>query len=696
MNNERQDGFPSASNSNQQPSSSNANNQQPPIMGPPSASLTAALFAERAPRRSALQTREGTGYIPRTRQREGYDDVLASQNAFQNIGKRSGQIIVNTDSVDPNAFFEANNNQNFNQQLHRDDQSSVLSLSNITMNDSDDTMSMLSSKTAVTFRSSGDEQSPDEALKIDKTSMEYVTSSSEDDTSVKIPTVTIKQPKKPDSPKISLPPVSPVLDTFREEEQPAEAADIIAPPTPTPTFDIEQGGLDDDHAFDNLFEEQEEQTFQPEPKKRKISEPRKTKKYIYEKSSSSEEEQDDDESDDRENRRSLKSRQQKQALKSFPASLPQSEPESESEYESDKSSQPKATLEDSGIGPTQLEKSNVDLGRDFYRDEEVKLSQKQTELIGEKYVLREALLKDIENVDETDDEEAKEVNEKVYKDDEDFNAAVSENEEENDMLNTTLISTQNEDVDNGTDPLGIQTSNSVDSRLRRKVTKPCKFWENERPLPKEAGKLMKVKPVVTEPEKKKKAPVEPRKRKVDPLSDVTDGIYKVMNEFGEEEDVKIYATAQMHQSSHFKFRKDETKAGGYATIKANEDTAQLSIYSSLTEKGVGVGTIIIQPGGIKPSSNTSTQSEVLYILKGQASVVVHTNPAIQMKLGSVIHIPPFNSYSMKNIGRGECHILYVFSDTKDRSEQDESEQEEEQDHQVLTKEQHGTMSDEEN
>jgi len=624
----------------------------------------------RPPRRVAMNNfrREGTGYVPRERSQQQYEEILA----MPTVGKRSGQRLVQSsaEGMDPTAFFELNN-QNF-QQVNKDDQSSVMSLSNITINDSDSAISMLSTKTGYSLAGSSGEEKTLERTDIKSTAttnsepMEDVTSSEDDGSTRKL-----KPTKRVD------------IDTPRPRAEKSLEVSHIEPIIYQNDF-METGGLDyqDGSAIaDHIFPDEEALSSQH------LDEPsRKKTKHSYESESEGLEtiqkakvttystEEEDDEWE-REYRRQQKARQTQRST--------QSESEGEASTISQNRSEYSYNATPSASAPG--------VQRDFYPEEAEDYSQRDVDyVVQEKYVHRKELINQFPE-DDTDDEETNFIQKEVYEDDEAF---VPDASSELPSADTTILGgdlsqdfkfTQYDDIDNPMlGPFGLTEDNILPSKLRKRVTKPCKFWENERPLPKETGKLAKIKPNNTEPVRKIRETNgfrQPKKDLNTSIIEQREGEFTVFNSDQKEVEMKIAATSDMCTESHFRFKRDDREPSRYKAERldnTNASRAHLSMFSHLSSSGISAGNLTVQPGGVKPSSNSEYHSEIFYCLSGSVLVKINDkNPLITLKRGSVLHVPPFNSYSMKNTNKKTpCKLFYVFATMIDEEEEEEDQMEE--------------------
>ncbi|KAF0985121.1 hypothetical protein FDP41_000160 [Naegleria fowleri] len=681
------------------------------LMPPPASTNTSSSIGtdgteQRIPRRLLMQAfkRPGTEFVPRERPRESYDDVLAKHT----IGKRSGQRLVSVDSDDPFKFFDVNTAQFMNQAQARNDEQSVLSLSTITINDSDSGVSMISSKTGYSvFSSSEEEKSPEKAVTSSTRPqqeigepMEEVTSSSEDGGSVKVDTskaaakstVTIRP--HVDTPRKQLE-ISKITTT--ETEQDKSILEDINKLRSPPNTNTSSAPITDDMEFGNdiglgfeeamgFGSEQDEiidgDIFSSKKKKPKYSQQEQEDSQFSRKShiqSQEEEETDEqqeqedeqeqdqekDQEDEREMRRIEKARRQKS----------QSEYEENTSY--DATPTPRFTLPRNEV--------------DMYQDEADDFSQSvEQSFIAEKYIPREKL--DLHD-DDLEDDLANEVEEEMERVDPEYeDTQVDLNATHDNTIHEDLVPTQQEKVVVHGSKHDLTIENTRAERLRPRVTKPCNFWENERPIAEETGKLSKIRPLVKQAPPKRKAPTSSNKRRQTSDSSIITlrkGMFDVINENGEEEKVQIAATPEMGQETNFRFKKDNSASGFSTEILPDNSTAKphMTMVNLLDGKGIVSGTLTIQPGQVKPSTNTGTHSETFYCLSGSVSVKVHTNTPFVLKRGCVLHVPPHNAFSIGNLGKTPCKLFFVFSATEyeeeeedaNQSPQEEMQREEEQD-----------------
>ncbi|KAG2381732.1 hypothetical protein C9374_006116 [Naegleria lovaniensis] len=594
---------------------------------PPPTSTNASSSDGRIPRRLLMQAhkRPGTEFVPRERPRESFDDVLANHQ----IGKRSGQRLIPVASDNPLDFFEVNTYYYLNQAQSKDDDNSVLSSSILTVRDSDSGMSMISSKTGQSvFSSSEEEQSPEEELAVStrqdiEEHMEEVTSTSEDGGSVKVATSkpatksTVKIRQHVDTPKKQLE-ISKI--TTKETEQDKSILEDInklasSPNTITYSEPIDFGndiGLGNTVGFETEQDQDallNEEIFSSQQKKTKYS---------------------------------------------------------------------REENEDRAFSSQSLPSGRVDL----YQDEADYFSQPlEQSYISEKYIPRERI--DLHD-DDLDDDLAKEVEEEMERVDQDY----PEYEEQDTVdLNTTmdntlatvdLVTSQQEKVVAHGLKHDLTIENTVPEKLRPRLTTPCRFWQNERPIAEETGKLSKIRPLVKNPPAKSKAPQASKKKaKVSEeyaIVSLRQGVFDVINENYEEEKVKIAATPEMVMETNFRFNKDGSEIGFSTDILPANSTAKphMTMFSLLNDKGISTGTLIIQPGQVKPSTDTGIHSEIFYCLSGSVSVRVHTNPPVLLKRGCVLHVPPHNAYSMGNAGNTACKLFYVFADMEYEEEDEQA------------------------
>ncbi|KAL9643440.1 hypothetical protein ABK040_010055 [Willaertia magna] len=272
--------------------------------------------------------------------------------------------------------------------------------------------------------------------------------------------------------------------------------------------------------------------------------------------------------------------------------------------------------------------------------------------------------------DETDDEVAKEIQDKTEAEDKDFTIEEDEeeeNEEDIENVSTDVGFTQSESLERG-GRTGLTSQNIVDGYLREKVTRPCDYFKNERPMPPEAKKLLKIRPQTP-------TPIVPAKRgsktsKEDDLIEVYGGKFNVVGETGEEVEMGIGCTVNMYKTNAFHSHQDK-KSGEWKMDEVDESEANLVVHNALSTPNFSSGLIILPPNGIKPSSNSKGYSEVYHCISGTVSIKIHDNDAVVLRRGGFFHIPPFNSYAMHNPNnKTPARLVFTFVDVFEENAND--------------------------
>ncbi len=98
---------------------------------------------------------------------------------------------------------------------------------------------------------------------------------------------------------------------------------------------------------------------------------------------------------------------------------------------------------------------------------------------------------------------------------------------------------------------------------------------------------------------------------------------------------------------------------GEKFLSGSHTRVLIGAQSDIQAKNFVSGFVIIQPDGMVPP-HEHEQEEVYYILKGKSEMSINNEKQV-MKCVSAVYIPPNAKHSLKNIGKNELQMLFVYS-----------------------------------
>jgi quercetin dioxygenase-like cupin family protein len=81
-------------------------------------------------------------------------------------------------------------------------------------------------------------------------------------------------------------------------------------------------------------------------------------------------------------------------------------------------------------------------------------------------------------------------------------------------------------------------------------------------------------------------------------------------------------------------------------------------------KGYRSGFVILQKGQSMHEHSTERYEETLVILAGEGEALFSGHPAIALKEGCLLYVPPDTRHSVKNVGEGPLKYIYLVAPTR--------------------------------
>lgn len=225
-------------------------------------------------------------------------------------------------------------------------------------------------------------------------------------------------------------------------------------------------------------------------------------------------------------------------------------------------------------------------------------------------------------------------------------------EEEDDDDDETSVGLQNADMSviaKGGAKKSLRRSN----RVRQK---PVEWYRGERPSASQPDIVMR--------------PKTPAKKKIKPKRQIKEGVVEQKRGkfpilFNEDEvEMDVVRTKEMMQEQHFKL---VPKTNDLDAIDDDEDAdeepqeSDISLSMGLVCRRWKCGIMKVGPESTKPRQNTNDYSEVFYVIHGSPEVTIHKSE-LKLHPGSFFHVPPQNSFQIKNPSTTqECKLVFFMA-----------------------------------
>jgi quercetin dioxygenase-like cupin family protein len=96
------------------------------------------------------------------------------------------------------------------------------------------------------------------------------------------------------------------------------------------------------------------------------------------------------------------------------------------------------------------------------------------------------------------------------------------------------------------------------------------------------------------------------------------------------------------------------------TVKLKSKSKYLRLLSGPPQTaGMRSGLVRLKSGEIIGEHSTRDKEEVLIILKGRAKIFLEKHPALTVRAGSLIYIPPHTIHNVTNAGRQLLEYVYI-------------------------------------
>lgn len=73
------------------------------------------------------------------------------------------------------------------------------------------------------------------------------------------------------------------------------------------------------------------------------------------------------------------------------------------------------------------------------------------------------------------------------------------------------------------------------------------------------------------------------------------------------------------------------------------------------------GIVDSKPGGSHELHNHTNESEIIYVVSGQAKLLTENKRPQKLKAGAMLYVPPGARHSTVNIGKGNLRVIIVYS-----------------------------------
>jgi len=110
----------------------------------------------------------------------------------------------------------------------------------------------------------------------------------------------------------------------------------------------------------------------------------------------------------------------------------------------------------------------------------------------------------------------------------------------------------------------------------------------------------------------------------------------------------------MKAIEHFDDLDTYTPPGHAGTVNRRLTTREFSEHFELVH-----GTL--EPGGVAHRHSHATEAQVIYILEGEADVVLGDDPVVRCVAGSIIRIEPTLEHEVTSVGEIPLKLVIVYS-----------------------------------